>query len=97
VQQRRRRQQQQAASALPRPPLSPAPPPPLTVRRCLLSRAPPQIDYLASIGLQQDQICNMASISVVLLGLNPETRLATVRGRVGGAQALTHCAAHRLH
>lgn len=31
-----------------------------------------------SIGLQQDQICNMASISVVLLGLNPDTRLRTV-------------------
>lgn len=36
------------------------------------------IDYLTSIGLQQDQICNMASISVVLLGLNPETRLRPV-------------------
>ncbi|GBF99524.1 transcription termination factor [Raphidocelis subcapitata] len=41
-------------------------------------RAKGVIDYLSSIGLQQDQICNMASISVVLLGLNPETRLATV-------------------
>jgi hypothetical protein len=49
-------------------------------RPCARGRAAPspQIDYLASIGLQQDQICNMASISVVLLGLNPETRLATV-------------------
>ncbi|KAF8059703.1 hypothetical protein HT031_005111 [Scenedesmus sp. PABB004] len=36
------------------------------------------IDYLSSIGLRQDEICNMASISVVLLGLNPETRLAPV-------------------
>ncbi|KAI8462539.1 MAG: hypothetical protein J3K34DRAFT_447696 [Monoraphidium minutum] len=36
------------------------------------------IDYLASIGLQQDQICNMASISVVLLGVNPDTRLRPV-------------------
>lgn len=41
-------------------------------------RAKGVIDYLASIGLQQDQICNMASISVVLLGLNPETRLKAV-------------------
>lgn len=37
-----------------------------------------QIDYLTSIGLKQDEVCNMASISVVLLGLNPETRLRTV-------------------
>lgn len=34
--------------------------------------------YLSSIGLRQDEICNMASISVVLLGLNPETRLAPI-------------------
>eukprot|EP00798_Chlamydomonas_sp_ICE-L_P011184 gene11184-18798_t len=37
------------------------------------------ITYLLSIGLKQDEICNMACMSVVLLGLNPETRLkATV-------------------
>lgn len=41
-------------------------------------RAKGVIDYLSSIKLQQDQICNMASISVVLLGLNPETRLRPV-------------------
>lgn len=41
-------------------------------------RAKAVIDYLLSIGLQQDQICNMASISVVLLGLNPETRIKAV-------------------
>ena len=38
----------------------------------------PQLDYLQSVGLRQDEICNMASISVVLLGLNPETRLRPV-------------------
>eukprot|EP00775_Hariotina_reticulata_P005283 gene5282-5518_t len=37
-----------------------------------------QIKYLSSIGLQQDEICNMSSISVVLLGLNPETRVKPV-------------------
>jgi hypothetical protein len=37
-----------------------------------------QINFLTSVGLKQDEICNMASISVVLLGLNPETRLKTV-------------------
>lgn len=36
------------------------------------------LDYLTSIGLKQDEICNMASISVVLLGLNPETRLKPI-------------------
>jgi hypothetical protein len=36
------------------------------------------VDYLASLGLRQDEICNMACISVVLLGLNPETRLKPV-------------------
>lgn len=36
------------------------------------------IAYLTSIGLKQDEVCNMASISVVLLGLNPETRLKSV-------------------
>ncbi|PNW71375.1 hypothetical protein CHLRE_16g651650v5 [Chlamydomonas reinhardtii] len=36
------------------------------------------VDYLTSVGLKQDEICNMASISVVLLGLNPETRLKSV-------------------
>eukprot|EP00878_Enallax_costatus_P021102 GHUV01022333.1.p1 GENE.GHUV01022333.1~~GHUV01022333.1.p1 ORF type:complete len:192 (+),score=34.37 GHUV01022333.1:188-763(+) len=41
-------------------------------------RAQGVIDYLSSIGLKQDEICNMASISVVLLGLNPETRLKPV-------------------
>jgi len=30
------------------------------------------------VGLAQDEICNMASISVVLLGLNPETRIKPV-------------------
>jgi len=39
-------------------------------------RAKGVVDYLASVGLRQDEICNMACISVVLLGLNPETRLA---------------------
>ena len=39
---------------------------------------PVQIDYLVSIGLRQDEVCNMASISVVLLGLNPDTRLRPV-------------------
>lgn len=38
-------------------------------------RAQSVIDYLLSIGLRQDEICNMACISVVLLGLNPETRM----------------------
>ncbi len=37
-----------------------------------------QMDFLSGIGLKQDEICNMASISVVLLGLNPETRLRPV-------------------
>ncbi|KAF6263753.1 mitochondrial transcription termination factor [Scenedesmus sp. NREL 46B-D3] len=41
-------------------------------------RAQGVINFLTSIGLKQDEICNMASISVVLLGLNPETRLKTV-------------------
>lgn len=41
-------------------------------------RATGVINYLVSVGLKQDEICNMASISVVLLGLNPETRLKTV-------------------
>eukprot|EP00877_Chromochloris_zofingiensis_P010677 jgi/Chrzof1/5863/Cz16g18160.t1 len=41
-------------------------------------RAQAVINYLSSIGLQQDEICNMASISVVLLGLNPDTRLKPV-------------------
>ncbi|GIL74699.1 hypothetical protein Vretimale_2333 [Volvox reticuliferus] len=41
-------------------------------------RARGVIDYLVGVGLKQDEICNMASISVVLLGLNPETRLKTV-------------------
>jgi hypothetical protein len=45
------------------------------LRRC---PCPPQIDYLTSLGLGQDEVCNMASISVVLLGLNPDTRLAPV-------------------
>jgi hypothetical protein len=39
-------------------------------------RATGVVDYLASVGLKQDEICNMASVSVVLLGLNPQTRLA---------------------
>lgn len=37
-----------------------------------------QINTLLSTGLRQDEICNMASISVVLLGLNPETRIKPV-------------------
>lgn len=37
-----------------------------------------QVSYLTSIGLKADEVCNMASISVVLLGLNPETRLKSV-------------------
>jgi hypothetical protein len=41
-------------------------------------RASGVVDYLASVGLKQDEICNMASVSVVLLGLNPQTRLAPV-------------------
>ncbi|GFR46210.1 hypothetical protein Agub_g7749, partial [Astrephomene gubernaculifera] len=41
-------------------------------------RAQAVINYLTSIGLKQDEICNMASISVVLLGLNPETRIKSV-------------------
>ncbi|WIA21639.1 hypothetical protein OEZ85_000817 [Tetradesmus obliquus] len=41
-------------------------------------RAQGVINFLTSIGLKQDEICNMASISVVLLGLNPDTRLRTV-------------------
>lgn len=36
------------------------------------------IAILGSIGLRQDEICNMASISVVLLGLNPDTRIKPV-------------------
>ncbi len=97
---------------------------------------PPQIQYLASVGLKQDevggdrecdsaasmrlagahvlrtasrtaafasallpwcvQICNMASISVVLLGLNPETRVAAVveylrrRGVPGATRTRTY-------
>jgi hypothetical protein len=49
-------------------------------RLCILILLPRrlQINFLTSIGLKQDEICNMASISVVLLGLNPETRLKTV-------------------
>lgn len=43
-----------------------------------LTHADSQIDYLVSIGLKSDEVCNMASISVVLLGLNPETRLKPV-------------------
>lgn len=41
-------------------------------------RATGVIEYLVSIGLRQDEVCNMASISVVLLGLNPDTRLRPV-------------------
>lgn len=41
-------------------------------------RASGVVEYLSSIGLKQDEICNMASVSVVLLGLNPQTRLAPV-------------------
>jgi hypothetical protein len=37
-----------------------------------------QIDALLAVGLAQDEICNMASISVVLLGLNPDTRIRPV-------------------
>lgn len=48
------------------------------VSRCCLVPMCVQIDYLTSIGLKQDEICNMASISVVLLGLNPDTRLKPV-------------------
>jgi hypothetical protein len=44
-----------------------------------------QIKYLSSIGLQQDEICNMASISVVLLGLNPETRIRWVWDHSAGS------------
>ena len=50
------------------------------------------MEYLVSIGLRQDEICNMAVISYVLLGLNPETRLAPVveylknRGMPGAGQ-----------
>jgi hypothetical protein len=60
---------------------------------CSFVPPPAQIEYLASIGLKQDEICNMASISVVLLGLNPETRIRPVveylqrRGMPGGSQA----------
>ncbi|KAF5843685.1 mitochondrial transcription termination factor [Dunaliella salina] len=41
-------------------------------------RAQQVIDMLRTTGLRQDEICNMASISVVLLGLNPETRIKPV-------------------
>jgi hypothetical protein len=41
-------------------------------------RASGVVDFLSSVGLKQDEICNMASVSVVLLGLNPQTRLAPV-------------------
>lgn len=41
-------------------------------------RASAVVTYLSSLGLKQDEICNMASISVVLLGLNPDTRLRPV-------------------
>lgn len=41
-------------------------------------RAKGVIDKLSSVGLRQDEICNMASISVVLLGLNPDTRVQAV-------------------
>eukprot|EP00199_Chlamydomonas_sp_CCMP681_P006440 CAMPEP_0119106548 /NCGR_PEP_ID=MMETSP1180-20130426/4640_1 /TAXON_ID=3052 ORGANISM="Chlamydomonas cf sp, Strain CCMP681" /NCGR_SAMPLE_ID=MMETSP1180 /ASSEMBLY_ACC=CAM_ASM_000741 /LENGTH=218 /DNA_ID=CAMNT_0007091911 /DNA_START=90 /DNA_END=746 /DNA_ORIENTATION=+ len=41
-------------------------------------RAMAVIQYLMSIGLKSDEVCNMASISVVLLGLNPETRMRPV-------------------
>lgn len=41
-------------------------------------RAKSVVEYLLSLGLRQDEICNMASISVVLLGLNPETRMKAV-------------------
>ncbi len=37
-----------------------------------------QLDYLVGLGLKSDEVCNMASISVVLIGLNPETRLRPV-------------------
>ncbi|KXZ54172.1 hypothetical protein GPECTOR_5g269 [Gonium pectorale] len=47
-------------------------------------RAQGVINYLTSVGLKQDEICNMASISVVLLGLNPETRLKTVVDYIKG-------------
>eukprot|EP00983_Pelagomonas_calceolata_P063853 1147891-Pelagomonas_calceolata.AAC.2 len=62
-----------------------------------------QIDMLRGTGLRQDEICNMASISVVLLGLNPETRIKPVldylkkRGVPGKAcqgstiPAICHC------
>jgi hypothetical protein len=61
-----------------------------------------QIDILSSVGLRQDEICNMASISVVLLGLNPDTRIKPVieylrdRGvpseQRSYQRALLHCA-----
>ncbi|KAG2485315.1 hypothetical protein HYH03_015988 [Edaphochlamys debaryana] len=47
-------------------------------------RAQGVVNYLSSVGLKQDEICNMASISVVLLGLNPETRLKAVVGYLKG-------------
>jgi hypothetical protein len=50
----------------------------LTISLPCCCYAAPQVDYLSSIGLKQDEICNMASISVVLLGLNPDTRLRPV-------------------
>jgi hypothetical protein len=50
----------------------------VAVSTTLLLLLLPQINFLTNVGLKQDEICNMASISVVLLGLNPETRLKTV-------------------
>lgn len=58
-----------------------------------------QIDYLVSLGLKSDEVCNMASISVVLLGLNPDTRLKPVvaylkqrgvpgKNKIGGCSVL---------
>jgi hypothetical protein len=43
-----------------------------------IERAEGVVAYLSSVGLRQDEICNMCSVSVVLLGMNPETRLAPI-------------------
>lgn len=72
------------------PPPTPPRPPALPIGAC--AHTPhAQIDALTSVGLKQDEVCNMASISVVLLGLNPDTRIRPVidylraRGVEGGA------------
>lgn len=46
--------------------------------RTTSARTTEVIEYLQSLGLQQDEICNMAFISIPLLGLSPQKQLQPV-------------------